>query len=329
MSIVVLWWWGVFFYCCCLYVLSVEGFLGVLPSQSITRRDVAATRIQLTDDGINNTATSNTNEFDDAAAAAGRATTLDGRLLCAAECAYTIEQQYFRGVGYKAGTQVKRLSKGTNSCLVGLVTNINTSSDGRSGSGGGDDIVIAFRGTQFGAPLDWLQNAGVYLQRVPTTYVPVAAGTTAVPRVHEGFYSAMQSLATGLKTVLLDLLQTTTTTPAPKIYVTGHSKGGSLALLYGLLLVQDPELPNPERITAFAPARVGNTAFAHYYNSLLGGSTTICYENDLDLIPFLPPGQTTMEDIAALSTSQATTEPNKDTGNSDDEQNPMMDMVNE
>ena len=327
MNIVVLWWWGVFFYCCCVYAVSVEGFLGVLPSQSITRGDVS--RIQLQSETRSNNAKSNTNEFDEeATAVAGRATTLDGRLLCAAECAYTIEQQYFRGVGYKAGTQVKRLSKGTNSCLVGLVTNPNSEGDGS----GGDDIVIAFRGTQFGAPLDWLQNAGVYLQRVPTTYVPAAgaAGTTAVPRVHEGFYSAMQSLATGLKTVLLDLLQTTTTTtPAPKIYITGHSKGGSLALLYGLLLVQDPELPNPERITTFAPARVGNTAFADYYNSLLGGSTTICYENDLDLIPFLPPGQTTMDDIAALSASQATTEPNKETGNSDEDPNPMMDMVNE
>ena len=44
MSIVVWWWWGFFFCgCCCLYALSAEGFLCVVPSQSITRGDVSPT----------------------------------------------------------------------------------------------------------------------------------------------------------------------------------------------------------------------------------------------------------------------------------------------
>lgn len=45
-----------------------------------------------------------------------------------------------------AGTQVRRLSKGVNSCISGRNK---------------DGIVLSLRGTNTGSTLDWLQNAAM------------------------------------------------------------------------------------------------------------------------------------------------------------------------
>jgi hypothetical protein len=79
-----------------------------------------------------------------------------------------------------------------------------------------------------------------------------------------------------------------------KIYVTGHSKGGSLASLFALMVHHDEELTSPELVCTFGAARVGNEAFVSYYERFLN---QITYENDLDIISFLPPGKDTKEVI--------------------------------
>merc|ERR1712232_1292402 len=71
-----------------------------------------------------------------------------------------------------------------------------------------------------------------------------------------------------------------------KVYLTGHSKGGSLASLYALEMSQDKDLPSPEYVCSFGAARVGDVSFAKYFNGLVHQTT---YENNLDIIPFLPP----------------------------------------
>lgn len=70
------------------------------------------------------------------------AKTLDGRLLCASQCAYNASSPYFEGAGFLSGSTTVELTKGVNSVYMGETV---------------DGIVLAFRGTRTKSPLDWLQ----------------------------------------------------------------------------------------------------------------------------------------------------------------------------
>jgi predicted lipase len=193
------------------------------------------------------------------------AKTLDGRLLCASQCAYSnTTPPYFEGAGYKSGSTTVELTKGVNSVFIGETI---------------DGIVLAFRGTRTKSPLDWLQNAALFLQRV-----------NGVPgRVHTGFYRAVQSIWDPIRSTVLEMVKTSNTT---KIFMTGHSKGGAMASLAAILFNRDPDLPNVTEVVTFASAKVGDSAFSKAYNKEIN---QMSYEFYLDIVPFLPPSQSTMD----------------------------------
>lgn len=202
----------------------------------------------------------------------------------AIEVAYKPSAKYMRGVGW-VGHTIVRISKGVNSCLIGK--NI-------------DGIVVAFRGTQPNSALDWLQDAAVLFERVD-----------GVPgRIHTGFHVGATNLYEPVKAALLDMLakeveDTTKLLPPtdityfeaslPRIFLTGHSKGGSLASLTAALILADPDIKNVDYVATFAAARVGDSTFQSYFNRHIRQRT---YENYLDIVPFLPPGK---EDYDAMS----------------------------
>jgi len=223
---------------------------------------------------------------------------LDGRLLCASTCAYDIANPYFQGAGYLDGTKIRRISRGVNSVIIGKTI---------------DGIVLSFRGTLVKSPIDWLQNAAVLLTDVDKQ----------IPgRIHLGFYKAVKSLWKSIKETTLDWLQeynnitirptniTTSTTAEnnsgnsnknlahnescntkPKIYLTGHSKGGAMASLAAIFFTNDPNLPDPHYVATFGSARLGDDTFRDHFNQKINQTT---YENYLDLIPFLPLADRTM-----------------------------------
>jgi hypothetical protein len=236
------------------------------------------------------------------------ADTLDGRMLCSSQCAYDVSNKcYFRGVGFKAGTVAKRISKGVNSALIGQTV---------------DGIVISFRGTLPNSPLDWLQNAALFLS-------PVDDFDDSV-KLHTGFYRATKLLWKPLTSTLKDMIQIYYQThplnlpqnqensdsvdynatsanepdskndsnndnwdhiPPPKIYLTGHSKGGAMASIAAFLMRQSSSLPNPTYVCTFASAKPGNSQFRDLYNQ---GVNQTSYEAYLDIIPFLPPDKNMM-----------------------------------
>ncbi len=191
------------------------------------------------------------------------ARTLEGRLLSASQCAYEIQPLYFRAAGFLSGPNVKRISRSINSVLIGRTV---------------DGIVLAFRGT-VNSFLDWFQNiaTAVFVS-------PFQQG-----KVHGGFYQAVKSLwDDGIIKVTKDLItEARSRGESDKIYLTGHSKGGAMAIL-GATIFTNMMNYNVSGVYVFGSARVGDAQFREWYNSKLG-SITFAYENNLDLVPFLPP----------------------------------------
>lgn len=196
------------------------------------------------------------------------AKSLDGRLLCAAQCAYDIDddEPYYRSASFLPGSTVKRITRGVNSVTVGRTV---------------DGIVVSFRGTVSTSPLDWLQNAALFL------YNP---GDGIEGKVHLGFFSAVKALWLPLRAALKEM----TRTSESRIFLTGHSKGGALAAIAALFVQRDKELPDPDYVCSFAAPKVGNIDFAKAYNRDVKQTS---YEAYLDLVPLLPPSSRMMESM--------------------------------
>ena len=106
--------------------------------------------------------------------------------------------------------------------------------------------------------------------------------------VHHGFLQDIESITVDL---VMQVRQVINKLQAlgnsfPKIYITGHSLGGALAILAALEL--NYQKLKPELVVTFGQPRVGNAAFAACYNELLG-DRTIHVINAADPVPLLPP----------------------------------------
>lgn len=195
------------------------------------------------------------------------------RLLSASAAAYGIQtdgsldkkQPYYDNVGYTEDpTPIAGGVENIDAALVGI---------------NGDGIIVAFRGTLPPIPpitapiiLDWLQD----FVAEPKAFVDFPG------EVHSGFFSSIMSIWADVLHAVQSLLDKN---PGANIYVTGHSKGGSLASL-GAWLLNSNKL-TPAGVVTFAAAHAGNSEFASVYNKVFGQQ--IRYENYLDIVPFVPP----------------------------------------
>ncbi len=196
------------------------------------------------------------------------------RLLAASAAAYSIDvhgryapiEAWHRAAGFVAApTPITGGPRHIDGALVGPTA---------------DGVVVAFRGTLSGAAnlrtgLDWFQD----LRAEPV-------GQPGFPgKVHRGFHGAWARVEEGVMAAVRDQLR-----PGGRLYVTGHSKGGSMASL-GAWALQEAGLP-PTEVVTFAAALVGDAAFASLYDAVF---TQVRYENHLDLVPFVPPTPTLAE----------------------------------
>ncbi|HMF17063.1 MAG TPA: alkaline phosphatase family protein, partial [Gemmataceae bacterium] len=208
-----------------------------------------------------------------ALAAPTPAATLEGRLLCASNCAYfadsgggllpEIPPLYLKGAGFRDGpvTFVHGLDN-INACLVG------TSQDG---------VVIAFRGTlpldgRLSPVFDWVNNIDDILIE--------SAGLPG--KVHAGFAHALATLWDDIMPVVNQRL--TGAGPAAKLFITGHSKGGAVAYLAAIRLAAAMGIV--PTVCTFAAAKPGDHAFAAAFDNQLQASR---YEFQDDIVPHLPP----------------------------------------
>jgi hypothetical protein len=132
-------------------------------------------------------------------------------------------------------------------------------------------IIIIFRGSETkggfrNAKKDWLlTDAKCKMFKIDTfnnSYV------------HKGFWNSYQSVE-----------DTLLKTENKKIFITGHSLGGALAILAAVDLLQHQL--KPFGVYTFANPRVGTECFADYYALL--DIPTYRYVNENDLVPMLPP----------------------------------------
>jgi triacylglycerol lipase len=126
------------------------------------------------------------------------------------------------------------------------------------------DVIVAFRGT---ADLrNWLTDLDCELTRVGSC------------RVHRGFYQAMKAVEPDLSVHLAEAR-------GARVWVTGHSLGGALAMLWALWAAEKGyEIAG---VYTFGQPRAGDAAFSQLYDSKLKTRTWRSVHAD-DMVPRVP-----------------------------------------
>ena len=172
----------------------------------------------------------------------------------------------------------------------GVVGATSDKSDGNRDAGfvwhSADELIVAFRGTlpdvantadtskQMLSFEDWINDADYSPQVDPK-----------LGQVHAGFKGAFDQVWPGLQQQIVAWQKAGKIGPGTKVYVTGHSKGGALAMLAALTLKSEKLTPVTEVIT-FGSPRVGGPDFAAKYAA--AGIAGLRYENYQDLVPHVP-----------------------------------------
>jgi hypothetical protein len=145
-----------------------------------------------------------------------------------------------------------------------------------------DAVIIAYRGTLApgnGRPApsvlaDWRLDLDAELVR-----------SDDLPgKIHQGFLNGVLDTFPAMLTVLDDW-RASGKLAGKKLYVTGHSKGGAMAVVGTALLARQQF--EPTAIYTFAAPRAGDTGFASDY--VQKGHVTWRYENRYDVVPHVPP----------------------------------------
>ena len=121
---------------------------------------------------------------------------------------------------------------------------------------------------------DWLNDADFTPQPDPELGL-----------VHSGFMDSFENLWPGIVQQIKAWQAAGKLGPQVKVYITGHSKGGALAMLAALKLRTENILPVTEVVT-FAAPRVGGADFAAKYAAQ--GIVGYRYENQDDVVPHVP-----------------------------------------
>ncbi|HEX2748041.1 MAG TPA: lipase family protein [Verrucomicrobiales bacterium] len=136
-------------------------------------------------------------------------------------------------------------------------------------TGGPRHIVIAFRGTELNV-VDLLTDAWAQ---------PVPLSSKVAGKAHGGFVRTFHGLWPDLK---IKLESMRTAWPDAKIWITGHSLGGGLAVMAAATLTLEENIPVQGLITFGAPV-TGDVDFQGALTTVLGGRYWRCI-HELDMV---------------------------------------------
>ncbi len=134
--------------------------------------------------------------------------------------------------------------------------------------------IIAFRGTS--SLRDWMTDADFSREHLPNS-------EHRAIEVHDGIYDSLDSIFE--KCYLAARRAKENDSP---IFITGHSLGGALAMLFAYLLARQSNPTGIAGIYTYGSPRLGNRAFCDHYNALLK-TVTFNLVNACDPVPMLPP----------------------------------------
>jgi len=210
-------------------------------------------------------------------------TTLECRLLCASVTAYGVQNDgtianrppYDQAVGFTDNpTGFAAGDDRINACLVG------TNADG---------VLLAFRGTLPPTSADHRQTLLDWVSDLHAELIKV----DGVPgRVHEGFWSALDSL---WPQITPEIKKRLNQGGGKKLYITGHSKGGSMAHLAALRLAVVEGIN--ASVCTFAGAHPADEDFAAAYDNAIAATR---YEYADDIVPHLPPSPAILPMFASI-----------------------------
>jgi hypothetical protein len=138
------------------------------------------------------------------------------------------------------------------------------------------EIVVVFRGTNGADFENWITN----IEAVSSPYPGVTGG-----RVHTGFILAYNDVKAQVANAVLALK---TDYPDAKIFVTGHSLGGALAVLAAADFKNKFFSETSITLYTYGQPRVGNEAFSDFIFSQLDGSYVRVTHYD-DMVAHAPP----------------------------------------
>ena len=127
-----------------------------------------------------------------------------------------------------------------------------------------ENCYISFRGTETNSFTDIASDAAFMLQKTPCGLI------------HRGFYNAISE---NMESLLLAL----NTLEYKKLFVTGHSLGGALAIVFSAAVCYANDIFVDEVVT-FGQPRVGDTAFSVYCDERFPVQR---YINKTDIVPRL------------------------------------------
>lgn len=132
-------------------------------------------------------------------------------------------------------------------------------------------VIVAFRGSV--DIKNWIADLDA-----PQMEYPKCSGCL----VHVGFYKAYGEVSAEVKAQVQKIISKYRTA---SIYVTGHSLGGAMAVVASLDL--KATFGKVDQFYTYGQPRVGNQAFATYFESQIGNLFRVVHY--ADIVPHVPP----------------------------------------
>lgn len=142
-------------------------------------------------------------------------------------------------------------------------------------------VVVAHEGTDPTQFLSDLTDADFFLTDFDSTLFP---GLPSGIQGHNGFLAEQAITAS---TILAEVKSLLSKYDSTLVYTVGHSLGGALAQLDALYLKLNLASSITIKSETFGTPRVGNPAYAAYFDSLLAGNFHRV-NNEADIIPIVP-----------------------------------------
>jgi len=145
-----------------------------------------------------------------------------------------------------------------------------------------NSIVVAHQGTENDSLLSLLNNVQIELVEPNPEFFPATVGTDI--RVHEGFQETFERTAADVLSTVQSALASTVET---RVLTTGHSLGGAIALLDGLMFSEVVPEGVLVETRLFGLPRTGNAEWANFVDTTLGDNFSYV-ANQNDIVPRLP-----------------------------------------